>query len=65
MSLIRLEGGGSDIQCPNKKCELKFDVDWNTEYGDPSFGEHTKDCPECGTVIEFGVYAEYTQAKKT
>lgn len=51
--------GGDDITCPC--CKTKWDVDWDTEYGDPCVGEHFGNCPECGTRIEFGCYIQYTQ----
>jgi len=51
--------GGDDVSCP--KCGRKYDVEWNTEYGDPLVGEHKGKCPNCGAEIEFGVYHEYTQ----
>jgi DNA-directed RNA polymerase subunit RPC12/RpoP len=52
--------GGDDILCP--KCRHTYDVDWDTEYGDPCVGEHFVDCPACGTRIVFGCYIQYTQS---
>ena len=56
--MFRLEGGGSDIKCPH--CEKSYDVDWDTEYGDPLVGEHEADCPECEKEFHFSVYHKYS-----
>ena len=49
---------GNDIVC--NSCKSQWDVDWDTEYGDPCIGEHYGDCPKCGKRIDFGCYIEYT-----
>lgn len=35
-----------DLECPG--CNMTFDVEWYTEYGDPIFGKHNVTCPICG-----------------
>lgn len=49
----------SDIRCP--KCKMGYNVEWDTEYGEPMFGEHEATCPECDHVWKFEVYIEYSQ----
>ena len=56
--MFYLEGGNA-ITCP--KCKKQWDVRWDTEYGDPIFGQHDAVCPSCGEKFTFGCYFEYTQ----
>ena len=60
--MFYLIGGHDDLICP--ACKHTYDVEWDTEYGDPLVGEHAAKCINCGAVIEFGVYYEYTQPNK-
>ena len=50
---------GDELACPH--CGKKFDVKWDTEYGDPLFGEHSVRCKACDKSFDFGVYIQYTQ----
>jgi C4-type Zn-finger protein len=52
------EGGSPDIKCP--RCGEEFKVVWNTEYSEPSFGEHEAECTKCKKVFVFSVFASYT-----
>ena len=47
-----------DITCPH--CKQGLEIEWGTEYGDPSFGEHTVKCICCSKNIEFSVFPVYT-----
>lgn len=60
--LFRLEhvSGQSDVKCPH--CNQGYDLDWDTEYGEPSFGQHDATCPNCEKEFEFEVYIKYTKA---
>lgn len=63
MPALRLEhdGCGGDLTCLH--CKTEFDVVWDTEYGDPLFGEHETSCPNCDKEIYFVVSIVYTQPK--
>lgn len=46
---------GGDVQCP--KCQKKYDVEWDTEYGQPLTGcSQEVSCPNCST--EFAITAD-------
>jgi len=51
--------GDADIQCPNPKCEQKYDVKWQTEYGDANIGEHDAHCDKCGNDFHFSVHNQF------
>ncbi len=48
---------GDDLECPF--CKEHFGIEWNTEYGDPLFGEHKTKCLNCKKEFGFNVYIEY------
>lgn len=50
--------GDAAIQCP--QCKQKYDIEWDSEYGDASIGEHEATCLECDKCWTFGVYLRYT-----
>lgn len=52
--MVRLEcaEGTGTFACPN--CHVQLEVErWDTEYNDPSVGEHDVRCPMCDT--QFGI----------
>jgi transcription initiation factor IIE alpha subunit len=51
MSMFYLESDSypSDLQCPC--CHTDYAVVWQTEYGDPIFGQHDTECPSCGLEL--------------
>jgi len=50
--------GGSDLKCP--QCGHGFDIEWDTEYGDPQVGEHEVECcSNCGRSFSFECHYVY------
>jgi DNA-directed RNA polymerase subunit RPC12/RpoP len=47
----------SDIKCPH--CNDGFNVEWDTEYGDPTRGESIRFCPSCGKQFIMDVQTVY------
>ena len=48
MSMFYLEPDvyADDLECP--ACNMTFVVNWQTEYGEPIYGEHDIECLCCG-----------------
>ena len=50
----------SALECP--ECDTSYEVGWWTEYGEPVFGEHDVECPNCGheftMLVDSGITIE-------
>jgi hypothetical protein len=45
------------IKCPC--CNAGYDIEWDTEYGDPMHGAEQAECYECETKFAFQVQQSY------
>ena len=58
MSFILTKSGMSpDIKCPH--CGTTYEVEWDTEYGDPLYGTETTECWECEMEFKFSAEIKY------
>lgn len=57
--LFRFIYEGDDVKCPH--CGQRYGVEWDTDYGDASVGDHSGTCLKCGKEIYFEVSIRYEQ----
>lgn len=60
--LFTLNYDGCEIVCPY--CGQNHSITWDTEYGDPLYGDHTANCLKCDKEIHFTVYTQYSVINK-
>lgn len=58
MSLRLEKSSYTNYNCPH--CNLEFDFDWTTEYGDAQVGSYSKNCPHCDKKLYIEVSINYS-----